>query len=57
MIQIKNISPAMKKAAACLGEGRLIYVYRDGKSIRAETEHGDDPYVWRGNKWRRMTMK
>lgn len=38
MSQIKNIPTVMIEAAKKLGTGSLIYVYRDGQTIRAETE-------------------
>jgi len=46
---MKEIQPTdeMKQAATLLRQGPLIYVYLDGQAIRAETEFGEDPYVWR----------
>lgn len=38
-------------AAKLLNEGDIIFCYLDGKAIRMETEDGEDPYVWRHNKW------
>lgn len=38
-------------AASDLNEGRVLYAYLDGTSVRMETENGADPYVWRGGKW------
>lgn len=54
MIEIKNIPNAMRKEAVKLKEGPLLIVYKDGNSIRCETEKGEDPYVWRNNKWHCM---
>ena len=54
---MKEISLTMeqKKAAENLNEGKVIYSYLDGKNIRMETEEGDDPFVWRVDRWKRMT--
>jgi hypothetical protein len=47
-------SAAMLEAAEIAGIGKLVFVYQDGTTIRAETEIGADPYVWRDGQWRRM---
>lgn len=56
MTDIQEIEPTeeMVEAARLLKTGKIIYCYRDGTSIRMETENGRDPYVWRDNEWRPM---
>jgi hypothetical protein len=49
-----DLSSAQAEAAASLGEGAVIYAYKDGNAVRMETERGNDPWVWRGGEWRRM---
>lgn len=53
MITVKP-TKEMIDAAKKLHTGRLIFVYKDGNTIRAETENGLDPYVWRNGQWRAM---
>jgi hypothetical protein len=53
MKEIK-LTKLQKEEAKKLGEGKVIVAYLDGKAIRMETENGEDPFVWRNNKWRRM---
>jgi hypothetical protein len=54
MQQIKSIPAIMQQQAKQLNSGQILFVYRDGQSIRLETEFARDPYVWRNNTWRRM---
>jgi hypothetical protein len=57
MIEVKTIPSAMRKAAACLKEGPLLIVYKDGNTVRCETEKGEDPYVWRKGRWCKMKSR
>lgn len=49
-----TLTQEQQAAAALLKEGDVVFSYRDGNSIRMETEMGRDPYVWRDGAWRRM---
>ena len=53
---MKEIEPhvAMIMAAKDLNEGEILIVYLDENCVRMETKEGNDPYVWRNNKWVRM---
>jgi hypothetical protein len=55
MVELSIVPEEMKSAAKALNEGELLIVYRDGNTIRCETEYGDDPYVWRDDRWAVMT--
>lgn len=54
MYPIVKPSSEMIEAAAKLNEGPIMIVYRDYNTIRMETEKGEDTFVWRGGKWKRM---
>ena len=47
---------AMVDAARNAKLGELLVVYRDGTNIRAETDNGKDPFVWRGGRWQPMAF-
>lgn len=49
-----NPTKEMVQAAQALNEGPVVVLYKDGNTIRMETRDGDDPYVWRDNKWHPM---
>ena len=51
-----KLNKVQNDAANKLGEGKVIYSYLDCKAIRMETEEGEDPWVWRNDKWVRMQM-
>lgn len=44
----------MVNAAKELKTGAIMIVYKDDNAIRMETLSGENPYVWRGEKWRVM---
>ena len=54
-----KITPTTQMIAAAkqLNTGPIIYTYRDGNAVRMETEYGDDPYVWRRDRWRAMIQR
>ena len=54
MKEIK-LTEEQNKAAVALNEGEVLCAYRDGNTIRMETKEGEDPFVWRNGKWRRMS--
>ena len=49
-----KLATEQQQAAIKLNEGKVIFSYKDGNTIRMETENGEDPYVWRNGEWRRM---
>ena len=49
-----ELSSAQRAAGEKLGEGLVVFAYRDGNTIRMETARGKDPWVWRGGEWRMM---
>jgi len=58
-MNLRQILPSllMKKKAEDLNEGRLLIVYKDGSSVRAETENGQNTYVWRNEEWHPMKSR
>jgi len=57
VIENKYYHPDWIVKAKDLNEGGILSVYEDNGRIRMETVNGDDPYVWRNNKWIPMKEK
>ena len=49
-----KLTTTMLRAAKDLNEDGVLCVYQDCGKIRMETNKGESPYVWRGDKWVRM---
>lgn len=55
-LNISELSSQMINEAVKLGTGKILCAYRDGTSVRLETENGENPYVWRDGRWREMQL-
>ena len=53
-LNIKDLPEIMILESMKLKEGPIVFAYDDNGNIRMETEHGEDPFVWRRDHWQRM---